>query len=335
MILSSTSDLIRVLTSSASAINVHVSWVDITTTTFTPGRTNTSISSLTTTTIVASPAASTQRQVKTITISNFGASIANSITVIHTDGTNVASVYQRNLLPGESIAYDGNSWIAYSSGGIPYVNKTFITDGWQSLPSVSTTRISDNSFSVGYDATGYIQKGYKLKLIISGLTKYFDIFSLSYGAGVTTFTTFANSDYAVTAIPTELFWSPEDMPFGFPDTFNWVSTKTGFSANPTNLVERFRVTGKKVKCEIRWATGGTSNATTLTWSLPCQAATITNMRWFSSARVVDNGSAVANPGLMYIDSGATVCDCFSSFAGGVWTASSTKYITIGNIEYEF
>ena len=76
--LTSTSDLLELVTGSALVLNVHASWVDLASTTVTPGRTNTSISSTTTTTIVASPASSTQRNVKTITIRNTDASSIGS-----------------------------------------------------------------------------------------------------------------------------------------------------------------------------------------------------------------------------------------------------------------
>ncbi len=61
IILASTSDLIRVVTSHAATIEVHASFVDLNGTTVTPGRTNTLISTATTTTIVGSPGASTVR----------------------------------------------------------------------------------------------------------------------------------------------------------------------------------------------------------------------------------------------------------------------------------
>lgn len=87
LILASTSDLVRVTTSATADIDVHASWVDLSGSTVTPGRTNTAISSITTTTVVGSPAASTQRTVKALTIANRHASASNTVTVLHTDGT--------------------------------------------------------------------------------------------------------------------------------------------------------------------------------------------------------------------------------------------------------
>jgi len=51
LILSSTSDIIRVVTSAAADVDVHASWVDNASGTITPGRTNTApITTATTTT---------------------------------------------------------------------------------------------------------------------------------------------------------------------------------------------------------------------------------------------------------------------------------------------
>lgn len=119
MLLTSTSDIIRVTTSTTAPLDVQASWADITTTAFAPGRTNTKISSAATTTIVASPGASTQRQLKSLVIQNIDSSNSNVITVEHFDGTNAVEVYSRTLLAGESVEYDGTKWMPYNAAGIP------------------------------------------------------------------------------------------------------------------------------------------------------------------------------------------------------------------------
>lgn len=115
--LASTSDLLRVITSGTANIEVHASWVDLNGTTVTPGRTNTLISSATTTTIVASPAASTVRNCKTVFIRNTHASTANTVTVLHSDGSNVVDFLQRTLAAGEALVYDedGGGWTVRSA----------------------------------------------------------------------------------------------------------------------------------------------------------------------------------------------------------------------------
>lgn len=119
MILTSTSDIIRIVTSSTADVHAQTSWADITTTVFTPGRTNTVITSATTTTIVASPGASTQRQIKTIVIYNAHASTANTVTIQHYDGTTSNTVYKYTLAAAESIEYNGANWIQFDANGSP------------------------------------------------------------------------------------------------------------------------------------------------------------------------------------------------------------------------
>lgn len=106
MLLLASTDLLRVVTSAAINTDVHASWVDVSGSTVTPGRTNTLISTATTTTVVASPASSTWRTVKTLTVRNRHASTSQDVTVIHSDGTNVPELVKATLLAGDALHYD-------------------------------------------------------------------------------------------------------------------------------------------------------------------------------------------------------------------------------------
>ncbi len=118
ILLTSTSDLIQVITGGTQAIKCHASYVDLNGTTVTPGRLNTAISSATTTTIVASPAASTQRTVKTLSVHNSDGSNADTVTVQHTDGTTVIILFSLSLLAGNSLKYnEGSGWQLFNALG--------------------------------------------------------------------------------------------------------------------------------------------------------------------------------------------------------------------------
>lgn len=109
LLLTSTSDIIRVVTgASVSTITVHTSYVDNASGTITPLRTNTNISTATTTTIVASPSASTQRNVKLISITNNNATTSCQVTVQHFDGTNSVDLMGVTLKAGENLICDEN-----------------------------------------------------------------------------------------------------------------------------------------------------------------------------------------------------------------------------------
>lgn len=118
-LLTSTSDKIQLITGSASTINVHASWMDNASGTITPGRTNTaSITTATTTDIVAAPAASTQRNVRHLNIRNADATNNCPITVQHTDGTNVVPEFKCTLLAGEELVFtQGGMWLHYDING--------------------------------------------------------------------------------------------------------------------------------------------------------------------------------------------------------------------------
>lgn len=106
LLLASTSDKIRVVTSGAVTTDVHASWVDISGSTVTPGRTNTPITTATTTDVVGSPGASTYRTVKTLHVRNRHAATSQDVTVIHTDGTNAMELVKVTLTAGDALHYD-------------------------------------------------------------------------------------------------------------------------------------------------------------------------------------------------------------------------------------
>src|SRR6185437_9325682 len=119
LLLTSTSDLVQVVTGSAGTINVHASYMDNNAGTITPGRTNTAaITTAATTTVVGSPGSSIQRNLKMLDVFNADASVANLITGKHTDGTNAETLWSGTLLAGEMIVMDeAGLWTKYSASG--------------------------------------------------------------------------------------------------------------------------------------------------------------------------------------------------------------------------
>lgn len=122
--LSSTSDKLRLITSGAADVEVHASWVDLpdSANNSQPGRTNTpNITTATTTDIVASPAASTTRNVKHLNITNDHASQSCIVTVEHTDGTTAVELMSFTLLPGENMIFNEEGrWAHRDAQGAEY-----------------------------------------------------------------------------------------------------------------------------------------------------------------------------------------------------------------------
>jgi hypothetical protein len=130
LLLASTSDKLQVVTSAAMATDVHASWVDVAAGATTPGRTNTAITTATTTDVVASPGSGAVRNVKALSVRNKDAS-SQTVTVRHTDGTTAVELYQATLLPGQSLQYvEGVGFvpppplIATDCGKLYYTNTT-------------------------------------------------------------------------------------------------------------------------------------------------------------------------------------------------------------------
>lgn len=147
ILLTSTSDLIQAVTSSTLAIAVHASYVDLNAGTVTPGRTNTAISSATTTTVVGSPGASTQRTVKFLSVQNTGVS-AETVTIQHTDGTTVVKLQSLSLSAGYTLTYDeGAGWTLYDANGNiqtsigsgRFLKRTVILNGTTTFTTTSAT----------------------------------------------------------------------------------------------------------------------------------------------------------------------------------------------------
>lgn len=146
LLLTSTSDLLRITTSAAADIQVHASYVDVNGTTVTPLRTNTLITTATTTTIVASPGASTQRNVKGLYITNNSAGVSCNVAVNHTDGTNNIELMQFVLSPGENMGYrEDGSWIHRDRAGAEYPASGLGAYNGKTIPFMKTGSAADTA----------------------------------------------------------------------------------------------------------------------------------------------------------------------------------------------
>ena len=116
-----TDDTLRVVTASGvSTIHMYAAWADLTTTALTPGNSDAQVTTATTTVLVAAPAASTQRQIKGLSIRNSHASSSNAITVEFFDGATATQLIQYTLLAGETLQWgeDENFRIIDASGQV-------------------------------------------------------------------------------------------------------------------------------------------------------------------------------------------------------------------------
>lgn len=193
--------------------------------------------------------------------------------------------------------------------------------GWILL-TASGTRVGDTSFTVAGDVTDQIAVGDKLKLTDT-TTKYYYVTAVAYTSS-TLITVTGGTDYTVVGDPSNIYYSKVASPVGFPQCFNYTPTFTGFSADPSAYISQFTITDRIVTWFFHTDTGGTSNATTYTMTIPVTAKTLTNGVWYFPARTVDNSNNVATPGIGYIASGGTTVALFPDYAYTNWTNSGGK-----------
>ena len=129
-ILDATNKSLEVQTSTTAAVDYFCSYVDYTSTTVTPADTQGAITTATTTTYVAAPAASTQRQLRRCTFRNKSTTTSNTLTFQKdVSGTNYEA-YVVVLAPGESVKQDAEGeWKVFSSTGLEKVAGTAAVDG--------------------------------------------------------------------------------------------------------------------------------------------------------------------------------------------------------------
>ena len=157
LLLTSTSDKIQVVTTAAGAIDMSADWVDNTTSAITPGRTLFgAVATATTTDLVGSPAASTQRSVKFMSVYNESASVSNVITIIQTDGSASVTLWSGTLSSYESVIFDGNNFFRINSAG------TLVTQGLGGPTDVQVfTTIGANTWT---KPTSFTPKSVMVKL---------------------------------------------------------------------------------------------------------------------------------------------------------------------------
>jgi hypothetical protein len=172
--LSTTASVLQIITGGAvNAITVQASWTDLFPNTLPPvspqaaigGGVNTVITTATTTTVVPSPGANTDRNVKFLLITN-KSSAGCAITIQHFDGTNTVPIWIPGvggagfvLQAGWVLEYntDGNGWVLYDQDGKiqvsgPTINITggvFVQAGTQTATNGTVVFSNSNNVTFG------------------------------------------------------------------------------------------------------------------------------------------------------------------------------------------
>lgn len=147
ILLTDTTHTLELLTSGAQSTDWFVGYADHSTAAFTPGSGQGNVASATTTTIVSAPAASTQRQVKIITICNRDASASQTVTIKKdVSATEYHLTPAITLQAGEVLIYvDGAGFSVLDASGRPKTRETVVSP----IPQVEFSPCHANTAGAG------------------------------------------------------------------------------------------------------------------------------------------------------------------------------------------
>lgn len=239
-----------------------------------------------------------------------------------------SSAAELNILDGATLSTTELNYVDGVTSAIQtQINALPSSTGWTSS-SDTWTYASATTFTIaGVDRTAIFKKGTKI-WFTQTTSKYFYVATDATFSTNTTVTVTAGDDYSIAnAAITTPYYSYVSNPQGFPKVFNYTPTLTGFSADPTNTVNRFFLDGTVCTVAINHGSNGTSNATGFTATLPITAKTLTNASWAAAlSRAVDNGTTYYGEGNVYVLSAGTVMNI--SAPNGNWTNSGAKACTL-------
>ena len=198
-------------------------------------------------------------------------------------------------------------------------------DGWRIIPYGAAYGSATTITFAGVDCTVLFPVGAPVRWRQREGWLYGYVVSVAFSTD-TTLTVVGNS---VVNAPIGAVWVSHGInPTGFPGWFAYSPTPTGFSSVPATADYRFAIVGRVVTLVVAKKVDGTSNATTLTVSLPVTAATVgTAGTWTgTNGHAVDNGIGLTVASRWNINSGGTTIDFYTNMSLGEWTNAGGKRV---------
>lgn len=184
LILQDTNDTLEVDLTSAVTTNqlpCVVSWRDITSSSYTPGRSNTNTNSTTAVTIAAAPGSSTQRVIDFVSVYNAD-TVAAEVTIQINDNSTLYKLLVVTLAVGERLQYqDGTGWQVLNNAGALKTLNTWAAPitGIQSVVLGSDVTNNNATANTIADVTG-------LSFSVTSGNKYWFRFIIPYTSAATT-----------------------------------------------------------------------------------------------------------------------------------------------------
>lgn len=228
--------------------------------------------------------------------------------------SNPSSGYRKLYFKSDGLIYKLNS------SGTEELATTGI-DGW--TQSTDTwTYASATTFTISsVDRTSTFTPGTRIKLTQT-TAKYFVVVSSSYSTN-TTVTVTGGSDYSLAnAAITSPYYSYQANPQGYPGWFNYTVTWGGFSSDPSSVTSKFSVVGRACYVQILPASVGTSNAQTMTISLPIAA--VTRQDGIPGGMAHDNGTSQTTTAVVNVAAASATASVYPAPNQGNWTNSGNK-----------
>lgn len=150
LILEGSTDSLEVITSAAGSVDYQASWANVTATALTtPGTTKGNITTATTTTVIAAPAASNFRHVRALYLRNASTSASNTVTVqVDVSATNRV-LHSATLAPGETLVLkETGEFSVYASSGLERT-MPFENVGFKGL-SFTISKVATAFDTIGY-----------------------------------------------------------------------------------------------------------------------------------------------------------------------------------------
>lgn len=172
ILLKGTTESLTITTTTVANIDYSVSYVDITASTFSPS-TNEGTMTSGTATLVGSPAGSTQRQVKFVSITNRHATTANTVLVLKLIGATSYYITPTavTLNAGESMQYvDGQGWVYYSITGAIKAQQTAAGSTGQIQFNNGGVLSGDSHFTWNTASNDMVLSGTDPSISINGIT---------------------------------------------------------------------------------------------------------------------------------------------------------------------
>lgn len=200
----------------------------------------------------------------------------------------------------------------------------YVDDGWNKI-STSGTYVATNSFRVSGDVTPLLQVGTKIKFTNSTI-KYAYVSNATYSSSYTTITIIGST--LVNTSVSNLYYSYADSPYGFPSSFSWTPSTTGWSGTPAIAFE-YTISSRILFFQAYIRGSGLGSGTATTFTVPIGCKNVTNLHYGGTLGYTQDSEITSTPGRWVLPPGGSIVTLYKDSATSVFSMTSgTKAIRV-------